>query len=52
MEKKEKLNKALDKALGKEAEKTAEVKKIKQPNEIVEQVKKKLIFEDGRELLT
>jgi hypothetical protein len=51
MENKDKIEKALDKALGK-SEKTVETKKVNQSKEIVEQVKKKLIFEDGRELLT
>lgn len=51
MENKEKIEKALDKALGK-TETPVASKKVKQSKEIVEQVKKKLIFEDGRELLT
>lgn len=46
------LDKVLDKALGNEVKpEVKKTKKIKESSEIIEQVEKKLIVEDGRELL-
>lgn len=56
MSKDAQINNALDKALGNPTEKSVDkkptVKKVRTTNEVVNVSTKKLIIEDGRELLT
>lgn len=48
---KEKIEKALDKALNKPDAKEVKKTSIKTNNDLIEHVDKKLVLEDGRELL-